>query len=56
MGSFNFSIDGHLLTIIEADGVDTQKKTVDVIRMGTGQRCARYFCILKDVCKAHAMM
>jgi iron transport multicopper oxidase len=35
---FTFSIDGHNMTIIEADGVNTQPLTVDSIRIYAGQR------------------
>src|SRR6266436_4510075 len=36
--SFNFSIDGHRMTIIEADGVATQPLQVDFIQIFPGQR------------------
>ncbi|KIM76765.1 laccase [Piloderma croceum F 1598] len=35
---FTFSIDGHNMTIIEADGINTQPLTVDSIKIYTGQR------------------
>ncbi|KIM71371.1 laccase [Piloderma croceum F 1598] len=35
---FTFSIDGHNMTIIEADGVNTQPLLVDSIRIFAGQR------------------
>ncbi|KAH6869607.1 laccase 2 precursor [Coprinopsis sp. MPI-PUGE-AT-0042] len=35
---FDFSIDGHRLTIIEADGVNTQPHIVDSLRIFAGQR------------------
>ncbi|KAL0946355.1 hypothetical protein HGRIS_012588 [Hohenbuehelia grisea] len=35
---FMFSIDGHQLTIIEADGVNTQPLTVDRLDIAAGQR------------------
>jgi iron transport multicopper oxidase len=35
---FTFSIDGHNMTIIEADGINTQPSTVDSIKIYTGQR------------------
>ncbi|RUS29517.1 Cupredoxin [Jimgerdemannia flammicorona] len=38
MAVFNFTIDGHRLDVIEADGTDTQKVTVDTIRIGPAQR------------------
>ncbi|KAH6573303.1 hypothetical protein BASA50_007892 [Batrachochytrium salamandrivorans] len=38
MATFNFSIDGHTLQVIEADGVDTVKTPVDVIRISVAQR------------------
>ena len=38
MATFNFSIDGHKLDVIEADGIDTQKTTVDFIRISVAQR------------------
>ena len=36
--NFTFSIDGHDLTIIEADAVSTQPLTVDSIQIFAGQR------------------
>jgi len=36
--SFNFSIDGHTLTIIEADGVETEPVTVDSLQIFAAQR------------------
>ncbi|KAF7290856.1 Laccase 1 [Mycena indigotica] len=36
--NFIFSIDGHTMTIIEADGVNTQPLTVDSIQIYAGQR------------------
>nr|ABK59825.1 laccase [Ganoderma tsugae] len=36
--SFNFSIDGHDLTVIEADGVETQPVTVNSINIFAAQR------------------
>jgi iron transport multicopper oxidase len=39
MGSYNFSIDGHTMDVIEADGQDTERHTVDMLRIGVGQRC-----------------
>ena len=39
MGSYNFSIDGHIMEVIEADGLVTEKQTVDILRIGVGQRC-----------------
>ncbi|EGF79307.1 hypothetical protein BATDEDRAFT_12272 [Batrachochytrium dendrobatidis JAM81] len=38
MAVFNFSIDGHKMTVIEADGVDTAKTVVDGIRISVAQR------------------
>eukprot|EP00842_Homolaphlyctis_polyrhiza_P000479 jgi/Hompol1/1431/HPOL_002700-RA len=38
MATFNFSIDGHKLTVIEADGVDTVKTVVDVLPIRVAQR------------------
>ena len=35
---FTFSIDGHRMTIIEADGQNTQPHTVDSIRIFAGTR------------------
>ena len=35
---FTFSIDGHSMTIIEADGVNTEPVTVDSIQIFAGQR------------------
>jgi iron transport multicopper oxidase len=35
---FYFSIDGHTLDIIEIDGVDTERKTVDSVYMTAAQR------------------
>ncbi|KAH6899598.1 laccase 2 precursor [Coprinopsis sp. MPI-PUGE-AT-0042] len=35
---FDFSIDGHQLTIIEADGVNTEPLVVDSLRIFAGQR------------------
>jgi iron transport multicopper oxidase len=35
---FDFSIDGHKMTIIEADGISTQPLIVDSIRIHAGQR------------------
>ncbi|KAJ7265428.1 laccase [Mycena haematopus] len=42
--NFIFSIDGHLMTIIEADGVSTQPLEVDSIQIYAGQR---YSFVLK---------
>lgn len=39
MSTFTFSIDGHKMDVIEADGVDTIKTTVDQVRINTAQRC-----------------
>ena len=39
MGSYNFSIDGHTMDVIEADGQVTEKTNVDMLRIGVGQRC-----------------
>lgn len=36
--SYTFSIDGHSLTIIEADGVETQPLTVDSLNIFAAQR------------------
>lgn len=36
--SFTFSIDGHNMTIIEADGVETRPVTVDSITIYAAQR------------------
>lgn len=36
--SYTFSIDGHSLTIIEADGVETQPLTVDSLTIFAAQR------------------
>ncbi|PPQ90322.1 hypothetical protein CVT25_007724 [Psilocybe cyanescens] len=36
--NFTFSIDGHAMTIIEADGVNTQPLVVDSIQIFSGQR------------------
>lgn len=36
--SFMFSIDGHDLTVIEADGVETQPVTVNTINILAAQR------------------
>ncbi|KAJ7493127.1 yellow laccase [Mycena galericulata] len=36
--NFNFSIDGHQMTIIEVDGVNTQPLTVDQIQIFAAQR------------------
>lgn len=36
--AYNFSIDGHKMTIIETDGVDTVPYTVDRITVNNGQR------------------
>jgi FtsP/CotA-like multicopper oxidase with cupredoxin domain len=36
--SFTFSIDNHLLTIIEADGIPTMPRVVDSIQIFAGQR------------------
>ena len=35
---FNFSIDSHSLTVIEADGVETQPVTADTIPIFAAQR------------------
>lgn len=34
---FNFSIDGHSMTVIETDGVETQPYTVDTITVEPGK-------------------
>ncbi|KAG1764139.1 laccase [Suillus occidentalis] len=36
--SYNFSIDGHTMTIIEADGIETVPETVDSLPVLAGQR------------------
>ncbi|KAG2144577.1 laccase, partial [Suillus clintonianus] len=36
--SFNFTIDGHPMTIIEADGIETVPETVDLLPVYAGQR------------------
>ncbi|KAG2040085.1 laccase [Suillus americanus] len=36
--SYNFTIDGHIMTIIEADGVETVPQTVDILPVFAGQR------------------
>ena len=36
--NYTFSIDGHPLTVIEADGVSTQPVTVDSIQIFAAQR------------------
>lgn len=38
MGSYNFSIDGHTMDVIEADGQVTERRRVDILRIGVGQR------------------
>ena len=38
---FTISIDGHNMTVIEADGVNTEPVTVDSIQIFTGQRYLR---------------
>ena len=35
---FTFSIDGHIMTVIEADGINTKPVVVDSIRIYAGQR------------------
>lgn len=35
--SFTFSIDGHNMTIIEADGVETEPLTVDSLNIFAGE-------------------
>lgn len=41
--SYTFSIDGHNLTVIEADGVETEPVTVDSLTIFAG---ASQFCVL----------
>lgn len=36
--SYNFSIDGHRMTVIETDGVETEPLTVDSLTVFSGQR------------------
>ncbi|KAG1787546.1 multicopper oxidase, partial [Suillus variegatus] len=36
--SYNFTIDGHTMTIIEADGIETVPETVDSLPVLAGQR------------------
>jgi iron transport multicopper oxidase len=36
--SFGFSIDGHKMTVIEADGINTVPLVVDSIEIFAGQR------------------
>ncbi|KAJ3416604.1 ferroxidase fet3 [Chytridiales sp. JEL 0842] len=38
MAAFEFSIDGHSLTVIEADGVRTEPYTVDALTINSAQR------------------
>ncbi|KAI9334832.1 Cupredoxin [Zopfochytrium polystomum] len=37
-GAFNFAIDGHNMTVIELDGVDTQPSIVSSLTLSPGQR------------------
>ncbi|KAH6899579.1 laccase 2 precursor [Coprinopsis sp. MPI-PUGE-AT-0042] len=46
---FDFSIDGHPLTIIEADGVNTQPLVVDSLRIFAGQRYSVVLNANKDI-------
>lgn len=50
MGSYNFSIDGHTLDVIEADGQPTIRRKVDILRIGVGQRCNSRFCLISRFC------
>ncbi len=36
--NFEFSIDGHNMTVIEADGIETQPVTVNTVQIFTAQR------------------
>ena len=36
--NFTFSIDGHNMTVIEVEGVNTQPLVVDQMQLFTGQR------------------
>ncbi|KAF8351842.1 laccase [Amanita rubescens] len=38
LAAYNFSIDGHDLTVIEADGIETIPQTVGVVSLFAGQR------------------
>lgn len=49
--SYNFTIDGHDMTIIEADGVNTQPLTVDKIEIFAAQRYS--FIVRLYVLAAH---
>ena len=44
--NFIFAIDGHNMTVIEADGVNTQPKLVDSIQIFAGQR---YSFVVSDL-------
>ena len=45
---FNFSIDGHSMTVIEADGVETDPVTVDQLQIFAGQFTYYYVCDYTD--------
>ena len=45
---FNFSIDGHNMTVIEADGVETDPVTVDQLQIFAGQFTYYYVCDYTD--------
>ena len=44
---YNFTIDGHQMTIIEADGENTEPLTVDEIQIFTAQR---YSFVVSAIC------
>lgn len=50
MGSYNFSIDGHTMDVIESDGQVTEKRRVDMLRIGVGQRCKLNFLVIFRFC------
>lgn len=43
--NYTFSIDGHNLTVIEVDGIDSQPLTVDSIQIFAAQRYSFVVCL-----------
>ena len=46
--NFLFSIDGHDMTVIEVDGVNSQPLTVDQIQIFAAQRYSFVVCVIRS--------
>lgn len=50
--NFNFTIDGHEMTVIEADGVNTEPLRVEAIQIFAAQRYSFIVCRAISLCVA----